>query len=472
MHNQTLRYLLCVFALHASAGIAQASASQHGSSSASQSRQVILIIGDGMDEQQITIARNYLEGATGLLQVDQLPLRSSMQILTTEDQENGKSVYVADSANTATSMATGVVMSRGRISTSAGGNEDLTTIVEMASARGLRTGIVTTASITDATPAAFAAHISLRLCENPEKMVDITFSGIPVGDCSDDLKANGGNGSIAEQLADSSLDVMLGGGAKHFLPDAEGETESVTRIAERNGFQVVTTATELAAASPDKRLLGLFAPSTLPVRWQGENGRAAEEPKRSWLNHIHPFLGSVTQPKPMTCEPNPEFATVPDLQKMTEAALSHLSHNNDTGFFLMIESASIDKQSHERKPCGSIGEVQQLEEALTSALAFAEAHPRTLILVTADHSQAAQLIPYVSLFAGFPIPTSTPGMTARVITPEGGHMSINYATSTFMMEEHTGASVPLFSNSEGLGLVGPFVQQPQIFEIVRDYLRL
>lgn len=472
MHNQTLRYLLCVFALHVSAGMAQDSASQHESSSASQSRQVILIIGDGMDEQQITIARNYLEGATGLLQVDQLPLRSSMQILTTEDQENGKSVYVADSANTATSMATGVVTSRGRISTSAGGNEDLTTIVEMASARGLRTGIVTTASITDATPAAFAAHISLRLCENPEKMVDITFSGIPVGDCSDDLKANGGNGSIAEQLADSSLDVMLGGGAKHFLPDAEGETESVTRIAERNGFQVVTTATELAAASPDKRLLGLFAPSTLPVRWQGENGRAAEEPKRSWLNHIHPFLGSVTQPKPMTCEPNPEFATVPDLQKMTEAALSHLSHNNDTGFFLMIESASIDKQSHERKPCGSIGEVQQLEEALTSALAFAEAHPRTLILVTADHSQAAQLIPYVSLFAGFPIPTSTPGMTARVITPEGGHMSINYATSTFMMEEHTGASVPLFSNSEGLGLVGPFVQQPQIFEIVRDYLRL
>jgi alkaline phosphatase len=51
-------------------------------------------------------------------------------------------------------------------------------------------------------------------------------------------------------------------------------------------------------------------------------------------------------------------------------------------------------------------------------------------------------------------------------------MSINYATSNFMMEEHTGASVPLFSNSEGLDLVGPFVQQPQIFEIVRDYLGL
>ena len=472
MNNQTIRYLLCGLALQASSGMAQDSTLQPESHAVSQSRQVILIIGDGMDEQQITIARNYLKGAAGQLQLDQLALRSSMQILTTEDQSNGKSVYVADSANTATSMATGVVTSRGRISTSAGGNENLTTIVELASAEGLRTGIVTTASITDATPAAFAAHISLRLCESPETMVDINYRGIAMGDCSDELKANGGSGSIAEQLADSSLDVMLGGGAKHFSPTAEGETESVSRIAQDNGFQVVTTAAELASASPDKRLLGLFAPGTLPVRWQGENGRGAEEPKRSWLNHVHPYLGSVTQPEPMTCEPNPAFADVPDLQQMTEAALNHLSHNNTTGFFLMIESASIDKQSHERKPCGSIGEVQQLEEALASALVFAENHPRTLILVTADHSQAAQLIPYVSLFDAIPIPTYTPGKVARIITPEGSQMAINYATSNFMMEEHTGAAVPLFSNSEGLGLVGPFVQQPQIFEIVRDYLKL
>ena len=57
----------------------------------------------------------------------------------------------------------------------------------------------------------------------------------------------------------------------------------------------------------------------------------------------------------------------------------------------MVESASIDKQSHERKPCGSIGELEQLEEALTAALTYAQSHPNTLILVTADHSQAAQL---------------------------------------------------------------------------------
>ena len=87
--------------------MAQDNAPESGPVLAPQPRQVILIIGDGMDEQQITIARNYLKGAAGQLLLDQMPLRSAVQILTTEERENGKPVYVADSANTATSMATG-----------------------------------------------------------------------------------------------------------------------------------------------------------------------------------------------------------------------------------------------------------------------------------------------------------------------------------------------------------------------------
>jgi alkaline phosphatase len=449
-----------------------ASHSMAQSEPSSEPRQVILIIGDGMDEQQITIARNYLKGARGQLLLDQLPLRATAQILTSEDKVDGRPIYVADSANTATSMATGQVTSRGRISTSAGSDQDITTIVELAADAGIRSGIVSTASVTDATPAAFAAHISLRLCESPAAMVDITYHDIPLGDCSADLKSNGGKGSIAEQLAESSLHVILGGGSKHFAPTAEGASVPVLTVAQENGFHTVSNAEELAAAEPQQRLLGLFSESTMPVRLQGENGREAEEPEPSLLNRLHPYLGDVTLPQPMTCEPNPASASVPSLKQMTDAALAHLSHNNDRGFFLMVESASIDKQSHERKPCGSIGELEQLEEALASALAFAETHPRTLILVTADHSQAAQLIPDVSLFAAFPLPTYSPGKVARIITPEGSNMMVNYATTNFMMEEHTGASVPLFSNEEGRGLVPVYVQQPQIFNITREYLGL
>jgi alkaline phosphatase len=435
-------------------------------------RQVILIIGDGMDEQQITIARNYLHGAAGALLLDRMPLRSAVQVQTVENTVAKKPVYVADSANTASTMATGIITSIGRISTSAGDDQDLTTIPELAAAAGLRAGIVTTASVTDATAAAFATHISMRLCENSERMVDINFKGIPLGGCKADLKANGGKGSIAEQLAESSVNVILGGGSEHFTAIAEGETVSIEDLARRNGFKVVTNAKQLTETAPDQKLLGLFAPSTLPVRLEGEDGREAEDPQRSWLNHVHPYLGSVTLPAPMNCVPNPAFSSVPTLRQMTEVALNHLSQNNARGFFLMVESASIDKQSHERKPCGSIGEVEQLEEALAVALAFAESHSNTLIMVTADHSQAAQLVPDESLFAAYPIPISTPGKLARIVTPEGSNMAVNYATNNFQMEEHTGAAVPLYSNREGLERIPPFLHQSQIFTITRDYLGL
>ena len=464
MKHQNIGRKLCAGLLAATAMLA------HNASAAP--RQLILIIGDGMDEQQVTIARNYLKGAAGQLLLDQMPLRGASQILTIEDKVGGKPVYVADSANTATSMATGVITSRGRIATSAGDDRDLSTIVELAQAAGYRSGIVTTASVTDATPAAFAAHINFRLCENPDNMVDITYHDIPLGDCSQDLKANGGRGSIAEQLAESQVDVILGGGSKHFVPMAEGQSRTVAQVAQDNGFQLVSSKAELLAAPPGKRLLGTFSESTMPVRLQGEGGREAEEPEPSLLNYVHPYLGDVTMPEPMDCEPNPEFAAMPTLQQMTDAALQHLSRDNDRGFFLMIESASIDKQSHERKPCGSIGEMEQLEEALASALVFAEQHPETLILVTADHSQAAQLIPEVSLFAAYPIPTYSPGKVARINTPEGSRMAVNYATTNFMMEEHTGAAVPLYSNAQGVGRIPTFIRQPEIFEISRQYLGL
>ena len=435
-------------------------------------RNVILIIGDGMDDQQITIARNYLKGMEGQLLLDSMPMRGAVQVLAYADTTDKTPVYVADSANTATSMATGEITSRGRISTSPGDDRDITTIVELAEQAGYRTGLVTTSSVTDATPAAFAAHISVRVCENPDAMVQVSYRDILLGDCSDDLKANGGPGSIAEQLAVSGVDVILGGGMKHFVPNAEGSDHSVLALAEESGFTALDSLDELAASAPEQRLLGLFAPSHLPVKLRGEGGREAEAPEPSMLNSVHRYLGDVEQPPIMNCDPEPAFRGMPTLRQMTDFALRNLSHNNDKGFFLMIESASIDKKAHERRPCGSIGELEQLEEALASALAFSTQQPDTLVLVTADHSQAAQLIPFESLFARYPIPTFSPGKVARIRTPEGSVMVVNYATTNFVMEEHTGANVPLFGNAVAVGYVPPFTRQPDLFDLMRDYLDL
>ena len=174
----------------------------------------------------------------------------------------------------------------------------------------------------------------------------------------------------------------------------------------------------------------------------------------------------------MGCESNPDFADTPTLKQMTEVALRRLSDHNDRGFFLMIESASIDKQAHQRKACGSIGELEQLNESLDSALAFAETHPDTLVLVTADHGHAAQLIPDESLFAGTGIAVYTPGYLVRLRTADGSSFAVNYATNDFFAEEHTGVQVPVMANRQGLGKVPAMLTQPELFVLMTEYLGL
>jgi alkaline phosphatase len=224
-----LFFLVCIFALMTTVQAAEVPLTQM--------KNVVLIIGDGMDDQQITIARNYLKGVNGRLNLDEMPVRASVQVLTVDEDNPIKPIYVADSANSATAMATGIVTSRGRIATSAQADTDLQTIVELAHAAGFKTGLVTTSSVTDATPASFVAHINIRACESPQTM-NFETNGVLI-DCSKDQKANGGLGSIAEQIALSDLDVVLGGGREHFDMRAEASEMTVEEMARASGFTVL-----------------------------------------------------------------------------------------------------------------------------------------------------------------------------------------------------------------------------------------
>jgi len=425
---------------------------------------VILIIGDGMDQQQITIARDYIAGYDGRLTLDTMPLRSSVQIQTVAEENPSMPEYVADSANTATSMATGIVTSAGRIATTAGTDLDVPTIMELAAAARFGTGIVTTSSVTDATPASFVAHVSNRLCESPRAMMstDSNGNGVLSGNCPADRKANGGKGSIAEQIAASRVDIVLGGGERYFAQAAESEKRMTVRdLAAATGFRVVGTAAELASLKRGGKVLGLFAPSTMPVQWRGAGGAQAQRVQ-------HDENGRVVLPEPFGCEPDPAYGATPPLTSMTRAALAHLDGRS---FVLMIESASIDKQSHVRRPCGQIGELKQLDDTLKLVLEYAAAHPETLVLVTADHSQAAQLVPETSWLAG--MNAASPGYFARIRTPEGAIMGVNYATNdSTLQEDHTGADVPLFAYGAEANEIPATVRQTDIFRIMMRHLGL
>ena len=270
--------------------------------------------------------------------------------------------------------------------------------------------------------------------------------------------------------------MVLGGGLEHFDMPTEQGNQTILDLARANGYQVVNRLPDPAVAQAasdqtNSRWLGLFASSHLPVKWRGSQDRKAEKPAPSLLNRLNGMIGEVTLPLPMTCEPNPLYAGTPALVELTRFAIDQLK-GSEQGFVLVVESASIDKQSHERKACGQIGELEQLDDTVALALEFAAKDADTLVLVTADHGQAAQLVPEQSLFTGFGVPVYSPGYIVRLKTPEGALMAVNYATNDFFVEEHTGVQVPLFANAAGVGAIPTLINQHDLYGIMMTFLGL
>ena len=282
-------------------------------------RAVILIIGDGFDDTHVTMGRNYLKGQAGQLLLDQMPFRGAVQVETVDSE--GTAIYVADSANTATTLATGAVTQIGRIGKNAA-DQPVKTVLESAAAAGYKTGIVSTASVTDASPAAFAAHVTIRACENPVTIRGGEKYGVTFDGCPEDLKENGGMGSISEQLAVANVDVILGGGMEHFIAQYESDPTALA-LAQQQGVTILTERVALDQQHSG-RVIGLFSEDTMPVAWRGANGRIAESIERSWLNHIHEMIGSITQPEIIECEANPSFAEMPSMEMMTRLSLIHI----------------------------------------------------------------------------------------------------------------------------------------------------
>ncbi|MBK6288164.1 MAG: alkaline phosphatase [Gammaproteobacteria bacterium] len=431
-----------------------------------QARNVILMIGDGMDEQQITLARDYVHGAEGGFAMEQMPRRVSVKVQTVMEAPPHGTDFIADSANTATSIATGELTSQGRLATSAGDDRELPTIVEQAWAGGLRTGIVTTARVTDATPAAFVAHVSSRECEGPRS----TAPAAGVSGCPADLQSAGGRGSIAEQLAASKLDLLFGGGAQYFAEPAPG-AGTVAGIAQRNGFRVLHDARQMTELQPGARALGLFARGNLAREWSGENARVAETIALD-------AQGKPRFPQPFGCVPNIADQPPVTLEAMTRQALRLLETDNPRGFLLVVEGASIDKAAHDRDPCGEIGELQAFDRAVKTAREFVAANPDTLLIVTADHAQAGQVVGAPALYREYGEWSGraeyNPGFYAVLRTPRGELLGVSYATNAAGTQEelHTGGNVPAYIEGPGSARVPILIAQRELYTLMHAHLGL
>ncbi len=401
-------------------------------------RNVILFIGDGMGDSEITVARNYLEGAGGAFKgLDALPLTGQMTHYSVV-KDTGKPDYTPDSAATGTAWSTGVKTYDNAISVDRHGKA-FPTLLEQAKKSGMATGDVTTSEIQDATPAVEVSHISLRSCYGP---VATTTT------CPEAAKENGGRGSITEQLLDTRPDVTLGGGSTTFAEVAKAgkwKGKTLAQQAKERGYNYLTAKQDLAkvtSADQKRPLLGLFAPGNMPVKF-------APQPAT---------VGGADGPA-QSCKPEPTFSQVPDLQSMTSKSIDLLSKNKagkKNGFFLQVESASIDKKDHAADPCGQIGETQQLDQAVTKALDFARRDGHTLVIVTADHAHTSQIVD-----------NTTPGLTARLATREGSEMIVAYGTAPAGgSQQHTGTQLRVAGYGPGAGNLVGLIDQTDLHFII------
>jgi len=398
-------------------------------------RNVILFIGDGMGDSEITLARNYAVGAAGRLALDTLPLTGAYTTYSVQETDPTLPDYVPDSAATGTAWATGSKTSNGRISTSAGTDRDLKTILEIAQERGMRTGDITTAELTDATPAVLASHVASRTCQGPGDMAL----------CPQDLKKNGGLGSIAEQEIAHGIDVLMGGGAARFEQQPMDDGRTPVQEALKNGYRIIGATLGLDYVAPGQKVLGLFAPGNMATEWTG-------------LEAV-PYPSNVGAPQ--VCREDNRPQGQPSLATMTAKALELLDRPNGPGFVLQVEGASIDKQDHSGNPCAQIGETIAFDHAVRLGLDFARAHPDTLVVVTADHAHTSQIVP---------VPTDADhgaGLVSVLLTKEMAPMAVSYGTNAFhRSQEHTGTQVRIAAIGPQAANVVGVTDQTDLFRLM------
>lgn len=428
-----------------------------------RARNVILFVGDGMGISTITAARIYagqkrgLDGESFKLHMETLPASALSKTYSHDSQ-------VSDSAATATAMVSGV-KTRSRIlgltSKATFGNcasaegAETETIFDIAEFEALSTGIVSTARITHATPAA-------------------TYAKTPNREWEDNSQARGGCKDIAEQLIDwaplvTGFEVVLGGGLRHFLPTDKGGrrtdgrdlTSEWANKSEKHYFIDNLNDFRNVDFSTDVNVLGLFNDS-----------------------HLNYELDRVSQ-----------NIKEPSLAEMTKAAITRLSQDKD-GYILLVEGGRIDHGHHAGNAIRALEDTDAFDQAVAVALAMTS-NEDTLIIVTADHSHTLTIAGYPSrnnpILGKVVYPGGTPakGLDGKPYTAlnyangPGGNCLVDSCerpdltdTDTesadfrqpayipMRSETHAGEDVAIFASGPGSFLINGVMEQHEIFHVI------
>jgi alkaline phosphatase len=472
-----------------------------------KAKNVILFVGDGMGVSTLTAARILQgqqagnPGEEGYLSFESFPHTALVKTYNVDAQ-------TPDSAGTMSAMMAGLKtdvgvigvdedVERGNCATAAG--NEITTALELAEIKGLATGIISTARITHATPAATYAKSAER---NWEDISDMPEAAITAG-CKD----------IADQLVNfednlearfvgvdvDGLEVVMGGGRRHFLPkDAAFNTNDA--VSEVEGDR--TDSRDLTALWQEKYSDGVYVTD--------EAGFAAVDPATT--SHLFALFNESHMQ--YEADRANDIAGEPSLTEMTSKAIDVLD-NNEKGFFLMVESGRIDHAHHAGSAYNALTDTIELSNAVQAAIDNTNPD-ETLILVTADHG-------HVFTIAGYPkrgnpilgkvvnVGADTPALAADDMpystlgyTNGNGFRNLGQATNADLgynednaagradisaidttmsgyhqealvplsSESHSGEDIALHASGPGAQLVQGVVEQSVVFHIIEQALDL
>lgn len=407
-----------------------------------KAKNVVLFIGDGMGDSEITVARDYLKGANGhfdgLDAVGQPSALDDVQAGTGQyttfsvgngskdsavgkdgdgklvaNPNPGKLTPVTDSSASGSAWATGTKTYNNAVDVDIYGNPQLN-LFELAKAAGKATGNVTTAEIQDATPAVLESHSSERACYGPQGKTDGTSNNASKQCLINHLKENGGIGSISEQLLDTRADVTIGGGSKYFRQTVQGgeyKGKTVWEQAKEMGFQTVENdpaAMNALQYKDGQPVLALMSDGNMPTKFNPSKATAKDPAKDA---------------NPTVCTMNDKWLgnQGSSLADMTKKALDLLEANpasDANGYFLQVEGASIDKQDHAGNACGQIGETDDFDQAIAYAMKNVDL-TNTLVIVTADHAHTSQILNAQPAYA----------LSTVLKTADGNNMVVSYGTA-------------------------------------------
>lgn len=323
-----------------------------------QVKNLILMIGDGMGAQQVGLLEEYARRApnssynskgnmTALSRLGEIGLLG----LSLNAPYGAGGSLVVDSACSATQLATGLAAGSEMIGLDNNGNV-VETILEKAKAKGKATGLVSDTRITHATPAAFAAHQPHRSLE----------------------------AQIAEQLVESgSVDVMLSGGARVFLPsDIATNAPAMQAMADLGAPASIYKKSK----RKDTRNLLLEAKNQhgYALAFDNKQLNAAQGTKLLGLFANSGMSDAIAY---AACQKD-NSCVEPSLREMTLKALDILSKDED-GFFLMIEGGQIDWAGHLNDAGWMLHELIKFDEAVDAVYEWVKNRNDTLVIVTADH---------------------------------------------------------------------------------------